>query len=204
MGTLRKPAGGKRWDLGELKAALADDRVSIRMGLVKKFDGETSHWFTENGDVFVDVELAPFGQPTLCRLVSVSGGWVIPPEGSEVVVGFPQDDFEGNPILFACTTSGTLPYGLAENTLVIIAPAGGTVQITDGSGTAVSLTTINGFLDHTHLADGGSGSPTGGPITASVINGGFNVMLPPDPITNPHYLSTSSDSGAGTSVLKGK
>jgi hypothetical protein len=184
---LRKRAT-KSFDITQLKAALADDKVHVKMGVVTLFDGESSHWELDDGDLFVDVEIAPQGQPVLCRMSTAIGGanlglWLVPPVGTEVIVAFPDGDFEGNPVIIGCMTSGTAPANLSASIVVLRCPAGGEVRIDDGSG-AVPLATL---ADVQAVASAHSGHTHTGVTTGMGTSG-----------------PAGSVSVTGTSVLKGK
>jgi hypothetical protein len=131
-------------DINALREALADGRVWTAIGRVSRFDGEPAHFEIfpasagERADVIVDVELFPQGERVACRLAGAGALWAIPPVGAEVAVLVPTGDYEADPIIV-----GVLGFpgdGLAESTVIIVAPQGGQVLIHDGaSGDAQAL-----------------------------------------------------------------
>lgn len=126
---------GRRLDMAEFREALRDDRTWCGLGLVVK---RSEHFFIEDNDVLVEVDLMPHGQPLLCRLGAVAGGpgqgvWAIPPVGSEVAVLIPEGELDADCMIIATLSSGTLPDGLNENVTVIVAKQGGNVLVHDGS-----------------------------------------------------------------------
>jgi len=85
-------------------------------------------------------------------------------------------------------SSGTLPEGVAVNTIVIAAPAGGEVLIHDGSGATDALVLKSDFDGHTHAgALGGTGS-------APALTSG--------PTNSP--TGTPAADAQGTTILKAK
>jgi len=171
--------GGKKLPLDSIKEALKDGRVWLSMGVVRLFDGETAHWEMIDGDILVDVELAPNGEPVFCRLGLGTMGCVIPPVGAEVIVAIPAGDLEANPVILAYMG---IPDGVSETIMIIQAPPGGQVKIHDGdSGEAVALVKKSEFDNHTH--PGTTLACTGG--TVSGATGGAAAVT-------------------GTTVLKGK
>lgn len=145
---------GKKLPLDSIKEALADGRVWVALGVVTLFEGETSHYELEDGDLLVDVQLVPNGEPLLCRLGTGHGIWAIPPVGAEVLVALPEGDFEANPVIVGVLIS-SVPNGLQENTYVVQVPSGGTVKIHDGSaGDCKSLVTKEEFNAHSHTGNG--------------------------------------------------
>lgn len=88
--------GGKRLDVNQLKALIANTPLVTSLGVVRQFPGESSHFeiSTENGtnEILVDVELIPSQTRVQCRLgFGNDGVYRIPRVNSEVAVLIPYD-----------------------------------------------------------------------------------------------------------------
>lgn len=147
------------------------------MGVVIKPDEGALHFDLDGEDLLVEVELQPSKMDITCRMGSAFGGggvgaWRVPNVGEEVVVLIPEGDVKYMPIIVASLSTGNLPNGVAENTIVI---AEGQVLIHDGNGGAAELVTMAEFRAHTHPdATGGTGPtldpiPGLGPITGTTV-----------------------------------
>lgn len=145
--------------------ALDDLRLHIEIGVVKADTGD-SHFEIADGDVWVDCIIMPTEQPITCRLSTIAGGpghgvWMVPPNGAEVVIACPSGQIEGGGIIIAVLPGGTLPAGVVESKIVIVAPE---VLVYDtNEGDAKALPTMEEFKNHTHTS-AGSGSPSSTPI----------------------------------------
>lgn len=190
----RGRAGAKRLDVGQVKDALRDRRLWSGLGVVRLFPGEIEHFSIETGDepdVLVDVELMPNRERLVCRLgIAVGAVWRVPPVDSEVALLIPQGDLEADPIIVGVISEP--PGLLTGSNVVIMAPAGGTVEIYDGSGTPKELAykedleafkTV--FDAHTHVLTVAAASGSGGTGTAAIP-------------------ATPAPAPAGTTVLKAK
>lgn len=187
----RGQRAGRRLDITEIREALLDDRTWCGLGLVEKRE---SHFHIEENDVLVEVRLMPGNQPILCRLGAAAGGpgqgvWMIPPVGSEVAVLIPDGELEADCMIVATLSSGAVPDGLVENTMVVVSP---NVLIHDGvNAGAEALVKKSEFAAHVHsipplsvpnAVPAGPGSP----VTVAAPS-----LTPTAPIT-------------GTTVLKAK
>lgn len=201
MTIIKKPEAApkpkRRLDLSDIKEALRDQRIWAAFGVVVDNDNDGTHFEidSDEGDILVEVELIPSEEQLTCRLGAIAGGsgrgvWAIPPVGTEVAVLVPEGAVDGEPIIVATLSSGSLvsTEGVSENRTIIINDE---VLIHDGSGGAVSLATkedvetLRGELNsHTHTT------------TATVSSGSPGVISAPDqaPFTAP----------SGTDVLKAK
>jgi hypothetical protein len=86
----------KSVDAQILRAMIGSQEVTTALGVVRKFPGETSHFFvdTDNGanEIMVDVELIPSGSRVACRLgFGNDGVYKIPRVDQEVAVLLPFD-----------------------------------------------------------------------------------------------------------------
>lgn len=193
---LRKPT--KRFDMTALREALADGRVHASLALVV-LEGSSHFEVTEGADVLVDVELQPSGVRTSARLGGV-GIYAIPPVGAEVIVLVPDGELEAGAVLVART--GEAPDGLAADTLVVVAPAGGTVLVHDGTAAeAVALATkadVQGLRDYVNQqfdAASGHKHSVSGAVTVAITTIAVTPTATPNiPVPQP----------AGTSVLRAK
>jgi hypothetical protein len=181
----------KRVNLTAIKEALRDGRIWTKLGIVGTDDG--NHYSLSDGDLLIEVRLMPDGEEVTCRMAVAGGGaglgfWYIPAKGTEVVVAIPDGEIEAEPAIVGVLSTGSLPDGIAEGTIVI---AESQVLVHDGSGGAVALalkSDVNQLRNevalHTHVTTAVTGG--GGPV---------GVLSPPaGPFTPP----------AGTTVLKGK
>jgi type VI secretion system (T6SS) baseplate-like injector VgrG len=102
-------------------------------------EGETEHWaVNEDGDLQVTVKSHTFGSPITAVLGALVGGngkgvWTIPPIGTEVLVAFPDGDFEGDAVLCAVLSTGSVPDGLTDGNVIVV---GDEVIVHDGNGGA--------------------------------------------------------------------
>lgn len=127
----RGKLGAKRVDTSALSAMLTQQQMTTSLGVVRKFEGETSHFDidTENGtnEILVDVELIPSGTRTQCRLgFGNDGVYRIPRVGTEVAVLLPYDpsslikdslDYEG--IIVGCLNVNS-PSALTGDNVVFV------------------------------------------------------------------------------------
>lgn len=193
----------KRPDMSALREAMRDRRVWCSLGKVLPSDDGGSHYSIDGGEILVDVEIQPSLEEVSAIVGSAAGGngagvWAIPPVGAEVIVAIPEGEVEFQPTIVSVLSSGTAADGLAENTIVIVAPTGGQVIVHDGSsGDAKELAyksdvqaVVDTFNGHTHgYIPSGTGTPalSTGPATSPT---GAPPVDSPDP--------------EGTTVLKGK
>ncbi len=157
--------------------ATDDLKQHIEIGVVTADVGE-SHFEIRDNDIWVEVRLKPTDQPVTCRMSSIAGGpgrgvWMVPPVGAEVVVAFPNGKIDAGGIIIANLSSANLPEGVAEDTIVIVAP---NVLVYDTvSGNAKELPTMAEFKAHTHSTGTGPSGPTidpipvVGPITGTTV-----------------------------------
>jgi hypothetical protein len=195
----------KRLPIDTIKDVLQDTRVWVKVGVVRLFEGETSHYELDGADIVVDVEIMPERTPALCRLgVSHGGVWRVPGVGQEVLVAVPEGDWDADPVIIAELSSGAVPDGVGPSTAVIQVPTGGQVLVHDGdAGDAVVLATkadVQAVVDeletfrqlyntHAHIGPLPPGGPTGIP-GPSFIHGTPTPPMYPSP--------------GGTEVLKAK
>lgn len=159
----------RRLPMEGIKAAVQDGRVWVKIGVVRLFDGETSHYELDGEDIVVDVELMPERHHALCRLGNGHGGVVrVPAVGTEVLVAVPEGDMDCDPVIVAELSSGAVPDGVSESVAVIRVPAGGKLKIHAGSAgdaqplaTKADVETLRGELNtfrtavfnvHTHVS----------------------------------------------------
>jgi len=156
----RKPKHARRRvDLTSLKDALRDGRVHTCLGLVTDEDAP-SHYELDGEDLLVEVSLIPDETRVTARMGALGGGaglgvWLIPPVGSEVAVLVPDGELEFGPVIVGVLSTGSLPNGVAPDTIVI---AQGKVLIHDGSGGTEPVILKSQYDAHTHPSGTG---PTG-------------------------------------------
>lgn len=139
--------GARKLPMDTIREALGDPRAWVKLGIVTKFEGETSHYELDGQDLLVDVELMPERIPVLCRMGSPVGGqyfgvWSVPPVGTEVMVVVPDGDLEADPVIVSCLSTGQLPQGAAtldEQTIVI---SGNGIKIVGGATIQVQSDTV--------------------------------------------------------------
>ncbi len=159
--------GGRGANLQGGGDALGTDlRQHFEIGVVTAEQGD-SHFTIEDGDIWVDVSLVPTGQPVTCRMSSIAGGpgrgvWMVPANGSEVCVAFPNGTIEGGGIIIANLSTANLPEGVAEDQIVIVAPK--VLVYNSDSADADPLPTLAEFRGHTHQTGMGPSTPTTDPI----------------------------------------
>lgn len=203
MRSRRTGRGSIPVDVAALKALVGSDgesgggHVCVKRARV----ADTDHYevIDEAGqkDVFVDVVLLPGGEPAGCRLAKAMGGpgwgmWWIPPAGCEVIVLVPDGTIEADPVLLCALDNDETHPDLDPGRIVIAAPAGGEVYITDAAGGAAALATkadIDALAERvaTHVHPKGMIVCTGGTVTGSSA-----------------VASGDTPAAAGTSVLKAK
>jgi hypothetical protein len=102
--------------------------MAMTLGNVRVDAERGSHYLTnEDGDLEVHVEIQGHEAGLWCLwspLVAGAGWgvWFIPNEGTEVIVGFPDGDFSGDPVLLGCMPTGGIPGDLAEGRLLVTGP----------------------------------------------------------------------------------
>lgn len=126
--------GGKRADTGQIKDWLSKGEMVTAMGVVRKFDNQTSHFqvSAENGsqEILVDVELIPSGTRVTCRLgFGGQGVYRIPQVDTEVAVLIPydpnsliKDSLDYDPIIVGSLDLNT-PAQLNSDDIVVISSA---------------------------------------------------------------------------------
>ncbi len=166
--------GARGMNMQAVAEATDDLKQHIEIGIIKGDIGE-SHFAVEDGDVWVEVRLVPTEQPVTCRMSTVAGApgmgvWMVPAEGTEVVVAFPNGKIDAGGIVIAVLSSANVPSGVAENQIVIAAPS---VLVYDTTlGNAKELPTMAEFRAHTHSTGTGPSGPTIDPIpSVGVITG---------------------------------
>jgi hypothetical protein len=139
--------------------------AGIELGLVKKEEGETTHWrVNEDGELEVQVTLDNGLIPVRALWAPLVGGanrgvWLVPAEGTEVVVALPGGDVEGDPVVVGCLGTGTAPADLTASRVLIM---GAEVFVYNGSGTPKRVA----LEDHKHSVSGLSAG--GDPVTGSM------------------------------------
>lgn len=201
MGSSQKANyGARKLSRDVMAQAVRDKRVWVDVGVVRLFDGETSHFELDGEDLLVDVEIGAEAAPTLCRMATYAGGvgggvWRVPPVGTEVLVAVPMGDYDADPVIVAVLPSGALPEGIDEQTLVIASPkvridaAGGDITIVAAGNVRLGAldaahpaargdtlqAALNAFIDlfNTHVHSGGVlvGALTGVPSVLSPESG---------------------------------
>jgi len=172
-------------EMSALRELTSDRRYWVGVGIVVKPSGEDHFEIDPDIGVLVNVELMPYKEPLLCRLMGLGEGgtrglWRIPTVGSEVVVGIPGGELDNDPVLLGVLSSGGTPDELDGETIVIKGPAtvliigaevqvraenavliiGAEVQIRSESGTAEPLITKSVYDAHVHPTGvGPSGVP---------------------------------------------
>jgi hypothetical protein len=190
--------GSARMEPGDLRDLLRDNKLHVGLGVVFKPKDADSHYELGAGEVMVHVQLQPDNNEVFCRLGAPAsstpgtGVWAIPQPGVEVGVCFPYGEIEGDPFIFCCLPSRTAPESLTETKIVVVAPAGGTVEVFDvgGSGAIDRLVKKSEFDAHTHHL-------TLVPVTGAV------EAAPPAPVTVSGDTDTP-DAVTGTEVLRAK
>ena len=125
------------------------------MGVVLDSEDGGPHFDLDGEDMTVDVQLMPSGDEITVRVGTVAGGfyrgiWAVPPVGAEVKVSVPDGDLAFQPVIDSWYSSGQLPEGIGEATLVIAAPPGGEIYLHDGSGTLDALVKKSAYEAHKH------------------------------------------------------
>ena len=194
--------GSKRINQAQLRALLGD-QVSILGGRVYREPDAVSHWDYDGvtGEMTVSVRLdqheavvwALWGPGVLGPNLGV----IAPPaEGTEVEVGFPAGDFEGDPVVLSAMSTGAgVPDGdLQVGRLLVV---GDEIWLYNGTGTPKALALkedvdaletflkkhFDTLLGHTHAALNGPPNTPG----TGVVGTGYSVP-----------------SATGTSDVKGK
>ena len=114
--------GAKQLNMPVIRDALKDRSLWCGLALVKKHDGEDSHFdISDDGDVILSIVVMPEGTPVHARLGSFGGGaglgiWRIPLEGCEVAWICPHGDIEEADMMVIGTLStGELPQDLKDD-----------------------------------------------------------------------------------------
>jgi hypothetical protein len=168
---------------------MRDSRVWLEQGIVKKLPGEASHFRQDGGEIIVAVELQPALVHLEARLgytCGVAGVFIIPDDGDEVLVGMPDGEAAGDPMIVGLL--GAAPSGLQPRKVYVKGPEVLVFDTATGSAKALALKSdveeVRGkFNGHTH-ADPSSGF-TGGPLDGA-------------------HAPISVNAPAGTTVLKGQ
>lgn len=123
--------GGKRLDTNQLRDLIAKMPMVTALGVVRKFQGESSHFEvnTENGsnEILVDVELIPSGERVQCRLgFGNDGVYKIPRVNCEVAVILPyspqsliKDSLDFEPIIVGVLDTDA-PSVLDDDDIVVV------------------------------------------------------------------------------------
>lgn len=210
--------GHRPADLSQLREAMQDDRVWSAIGVVKAREGDGSHWEKDDdlGDVVVDVDLGPDGQPVWCRLAGGAGDigmWRVPPPDTEVLVSMPAGDPRSMPTIVRVLSSGSVPDDVDADVLLVtntkklrIVSTTEDVEIEAGSGKVAKvngddykllksqdlLTDLKNALDTIVSANGGGNVLS----DAGVIMAAFKLLLVPlTGVDNSPYLSTKATNG---------
>lgn len=188
----------------DLRALLDDKRTHTALGVVfvPPDSPNGKHWevvtdaASGSAHVMVHVEMMPDREPLFARLgagagsQAGSGVWSIPRPGTEVGLIIPHGHIEAGAFIAFVLGSGKAPSGLAENTVVIVAPQGGKVLVHDGvSGTEDALVKRSEFNAHTHTSPKLAVASI--PVVHDETNGATHTVDAPSPVT-------------GTTVLKSK
>lgn len=178
----RKRSGGsKPIDLAVIRRALEDRRTWIAQGLVVRDESLGSHFEIDDGDVLVEVQLADTGIPVTCRLASTFAGagvglFMVPDEGTEVLVAIPKGEIDGEPAIVAMLSTGELPDGFDGSNVVLVVKPGAKLLVHDGdAGGCKQLVTKDDFDGHTHplpIITAPNGACTIGAATPSPGNTG--------------------------------
>ena len=197
-GLKRRRMRGRRFDPTDLRKLVRDQRLWCALGVVVQPEGAL-HFDLDGEDLLVEVELQPSQVDVTCRVGSAFGGpnlglWQVPPVGAEVAVLLPEGELDFQPTVVAVLSSGALPDGVAQNTVVI---AEAKVLVHDGTGGAQPLATkadvdaLAAHIDqHQHQE-----VTQGGPVLTSVPTKGPTGPTPP---------LDASPTAAGTTVLETK
>lgn len=179
---------GKALDLSIWRAALKDGRVWTKLGRVTQFEGEDSYYeWDSNGELLIDVELSGTQERCFCRYASPFGFWVIPPAGTEVIVGVPDGDLDADPVILGCISKNGISSLATAGKIVIAVPDGTQVEIRTQSGTAQALATK---ADVQAVRD--------------ALDGHAHTYIPGPSGTATTTLNPSVPSPTGTTVLKGQ
>lgn len=177
--------GAARFDASAWRELMADGKCEAHLAIVVADEGTGLH-FEIDGEPLVEVQLMPDERRLTARLGDTGGVWRIPPIGAEVVVVVADGELAAGAVIVARLDNA--PDGLAVDTIVVLAPAGGKVLIHDGTAAqAVALATKadvqavrDALNNHAHTYVPGTGAAT---LTT------FNPTVP---------------APAGTSVLKAR
>lgn len=158
--------------LANLAHLLRDERVAAVAARVAKLDGHPDVFdVNEEGDVIVSCLTLNHEVPIWANLDTLAGSsghgvWFIPDEGTEVMIGFDDGDFEGEAYIIGRTSSGNAPEGLAPGKVFVL---GVEVQVRSPNGTAQPALTMDDYTSlkswlETHVHSG----VTTGPGTSAV------------------------------------
>lgn len=155
-------SGARGMNLQGATDAIDSLKQYVEIGVVRA-EGGDSHYSIEDGSVWVDVVIMPTETPVTCRLATGVGSpgngvWMVPANGTEVVVLFPGGSSEAGGIVTAILPSANLPEGIAENRIVIVADEVAIYK--NGIASAEPLITKSQFDVHVHPTGvGPSGVP---------------------------------------------
>jgi len=144
----------------------------VQTGVIRKEEGEAQHWeVNEDGDLMVSVTMDHHQVPVWALFAPLVGGtnlgvWVIPPEGTEVVVAFPDDDFSGDAVVVGC-----LAHTPSDLTAARVLVMGAEVWVYNGSGTPQPVA----LADHRHSPSGLSAG--GDPVTGTMGTSNSNSAV---------------------------
>ncbi len=138
--------GAKPLDTTSLRELFASGKAWSAIGVVRARDGSNSHFEQRDGDVLIDVDLSPDGQPAWCRLGSGFGAWRIPKVGTEVGVLVTDGDIRHCPIVVCVLSTEGVDddldgdiYLVVNDKKVRIKSTGEDVEVEAGAGKFVKL-----------------------------------------------------------------
>lgn len=196
---------------GLQEVADQDEKIQCVLCRVAKHEGESEYWeINKEGQISIDVITLKTHNPLTAILrggdVNSKGVWMIPAEGTECVVSFDIDGYEGDAVLVGLI--GQAPSSIDAARILILHD---TVEIRSVDGTAVSLakksdaqSAASWDANHVHLDS--TGMPTSGPLANATLGSGIltNPAFPGDPRPFIPGASPTGATIAGTDVLKGE
>ena len=149
---------------------LAGRTVATELAVVQRHGGEVQHWEVVDGELFVQVVMRNHGIPVVAIIGALVGGqgrgvWMLPDEGTEVIVALPDGSVSGEAVIIGCLPTRNTPAGLVPGKVFIVGTE--VIAYDSDSGAAVPLATkadveaVQQALDghaHTYKGDG-SGAP---------------------------------------------
>jgi len=182
-----------------LRDMLRDDRVWVIGAVVALHEGESLHYaVNEDGDMQVTLLTHQHQVPITAILGGLGGAgrgvWFIPELGTEVLVHFPDGDFQGDATVVGLMPTRSTPAGLVPGKVFVI---GTEVQIRDaGAAAAVAFKSdvqaLRDYVDNQFSSVNGHVHAVVAGVTTTITTVATPGTTPTVPAPNP----------TGTTVLK--